>query len=96
MARSTTGPTTCQAATTTGANRADLALTKHRRAGVPIRDARSAFGIRLRRVRDIEVESGSAASLPVVLELAIEMAAAECNDSVGPADGPEHAGLLEA
>ena len=47
-------------------------------------------------VRDIEVESGSAASLPVVLELAIEMAAAECNDSVGPADGPEHSGLLEA
>ena len=50
----------------------------------------------LMRVRDIEVGSGSAASLPVVLELAIEMAAAECNDSVGPADGPEHAGLLEA
>jgi hypothetical protein len=47
-------------------------------------------------VRDIEVESGGAASLPVVLELAIEMAASECNDSVGPADGPEHAGLLEA
>jgi hypothetical protein len=48
-----------------------------------------------RRVRDIEVESGGAPSLPIVLESAIEMAAAEGNDSVGPADSPEHAGLLE-
>jgi hypothetical protein len=41
-------------------------------------------------------KSGSAASLPIVLELAIEMAAAESDDSVGPADCPEHAGLFEA
>jgi len=41
-------------------------------------------------------KSGSAASLPIFLEFAIEMAAAESDDSVGPADGPEHAGLFEA
>ena len=46
-------------------------------------------------MRDTEVGSGSAASLPIVLELAIEMAAAEGDDSVDPADSPEHAGLLE-
>ena len=46
-------------------------------------------------MRDIEVESGGAPSLPIVLESAIEMAAAEGNDSVGPADSLEHAGLLE-
>ena len=33
--------------------------------------------------------------LPVVFELAIEMAAAEGDNSVGPAHSPEHAGLLE-
>jgi len=34
-------------------------------------------------------------ALPVVLESTIEMAAAEGDDGVGAADGPEHAGLFE-
>ena len=52
--------------------------------------------LEIRWVRDIEVESCGPAILPVVLELAVEMAAAQGNDSVGAANGPEHAGLLEA
>jgi hypothetical protein len=40
-------------------------------------------------VRDVEVESGGAASLPIVLELAIELAAAESNDSVCPTNRPD-------
>ena len=45
---------------------------------------------------DIEVKSCSTARLPEVLKLAVELAAAEGNDSVGAANCPEHAGLLEA
>ena len=48
-----------------------------------------------RRVGDIEVESSGTPVLPIILKLSVEMTAAEGNDSVGPADGPEHAGLLE-
>src|SRR5258708_12028633 len=48
------------------------------------------------RVRDIKVNSGGATGLPVVFGAAIEMAAAEGDDGVGTADGPEHAGLFEA
>src|SRR5260221_2467612 len=47
-------------------------------------------------VRDIKVNSGGATGLPVVFGAAIEMAAAEGDDGVGTADGPEHAGLFEA
>jgi hypothetical protein len=47
-------------------------------------------------VCDIEVESGGPAILPIVLEVAIEVATAEGNDSVGPTNCPEHARLLEA
>jgi len=43
-----------------------------------------------------EVESCGPASLPVILELAVEMAAPQGNDSVGPPNCPELAGLLEA
>jgi len=46
-------------------------------------------------VRDIEVESCGAASLPIILELAIEMAPADGDENAGAKDGPEHAGLLE-
>jgi hypothetical protein len=46
-------------------------------------------------VRDIEVESSGAPS-PKVFELAVKMAAAEGNDSVCPADCPEHTGLLQS
>src|SRR5580692_6287312 len=41
------------------------------------------------RVRDIEVESGGPASLPIILELAVEVAASEGHDSVCPADSPD-------
>lgn len=34
--------------------------------------------------------------LPVVLEAAIEIAAAQCEDGVGTAHTPKHAGLFEA
>ena len=47
-------------------------------------------------MRDIEVESSGPTFLPVVLESAVEMAASKGDDGVGPANGPEHAGLLEA
>jgi hypothetical protein len=40
-------------------------------------------------VRDIEVESGGPAILPIVLEVAIEVATAEDNDSIGPTNCPE-------
>src|ERR1019366_4017744 len=36
------------------------------------------------------------AGLPVVLKLAIRLAAAEGENGVGPADSPEHPGLFEA
>src|ERR1035441_1013635 len=36
------------------------------------------------------------AGLPVVLKLAIHLAAAEGENGVGPADSPEHPGLFEA
>jgi hypothetical protein len=61
-----------------------------------LRDARAERNRNGTGVRDTEVESGGPASLPIVLELAVEVAAAEGNDSVGPADCPEHSGLLEA
>ena len=48
------------------------------------------------RVGDIEVESSGTPVLPIILKLSVEMTASEGNDSVGPADCPEHAGLLEA
>src|SRR5258707_7287338 len=37
-----------------------------------------------------------AAFLPIVLETAIEMKAAQCQDRVGSPDGPEHSRLFEA
>jgi hypothetical protein len=43
----------------------------------------------------MEMESSGTPALPIILKLSVEMAAAEGNDSVGPADSPEHAGLLE-
>jgi len=46
-------------------------------------------------VGDIEMESSGTPVLPIILKLSVEMAAAEGNDSIGPADSPEHAGLLE-
>jgi hypothetical protein len=49
-----------------------------------------------RGVSDIKMWSSSTPVLPIVLELAIEMGATEVDDSVGAANGPEHAGLLEA
>jgi len=47
-------------------------------------------------VRDTKVGSRGPASLPVVLKLAVELAAAQGNNRVGAANCPEHAGLLEA
>jgi hypothetical protein len=41
-------------------------------------------------------ESGGPACLPVVLKLSVELAAPQGNDSVGAANRPGHAVLLEA
>src|SRR5258706_515158 len=46
--------------------------------------------------RHRSAESGGKAALPVVFEAAIKMGAAEGEDGVGAADGPEHTGLFEA
>ena len=47
-------------------------------------------------VRDLKVESCGAASLPVVLKRPLRRPHHRGDDGVGTANGPGHAGLLEA
>ena len=45
---------------------------------------------------DTEVGSRGAAALPIIFKAAIEVAATESDDGVGPANGPEHARLFKS